>query len=117
LAKISLAKLDVPALLKLRDEVGAALSRKARELEGQLARLGEDVSGRGRRGGRGSAMKGRKVAPKYRDAATGDTWAGRGARPRWLVARLKEGKKLQDFQIEKSAKKGRKAAKKRRKSK
>jgi len=116
MAKISLARLDVSALLKLRDDVGAALKQRAHELESQLARLGEDVGGRGRRGGV-SSLKGVKVAPKYRDPATGNTWAGRGARPRWLVARIKEGKKLQDFQIEKSAKKARKAAKKRRKSK
>jgi DNA-binding protein H-NS len=117
MAKISLAKLDVPALLKLRDDVSTALTRRAHELEGQLARLGEDVSRRGRRGGRVSSLKGVKVAPKYRDPKTGDTWAGRGARPRWLVARIKEGKKLQDFQIEGTAKKARKASKKRRKSK
>jgi hypothetical protein len=40
MAKISLAKLDVPALLKLRDDVSTALTRRAHELEGQLARLG-----------------------------------------------------------------------------
>jgi DNA-binding protein H-NS len=117
MAKISLAKLEVAALLKLRDDVSTALSRRAHELEGQLARLGADVGGRGRRGGQVSSLKGLKVAPKYRDPKTGDTWAGRGAKPRWLVARIKEGKKLQDFQIEKSAKKARKAAKKRRRSK
>jgi DNA-binding protein H-NS len=117
MAKISLAKLDVAALLKLRDDVSTALGRRAHELEGQLAKLGADVGGGGRRGGRVSSLKGLKVAPKYRDPKTGDTWAGRGARPRWLVARIKEGKKLQDFQIEKSAKKARKGAKKRRKSK
>ena len=50
-------------------------------------------------------MRGRKIAPKYRDPATGETWAGRGARPRWLVARLKAGKRLQDFLIEKKARK------------
>jgi len=115
--RVSLEKLDVAALLKLRDEVSAALSRKAHELESQLARLGADAAGRGQRGGRVSAMKGRKVAAKYRDPETGDTWAGRGARPRWLVARLKEGKKLPDFQIEGTAKKARKGPKKRRKSK
>jgi len=41
----------------------------------------------------------------------GQTWAGRGARPRWLVAAIKGGKKLDDFLIDKSA---RKASKKRR---
>jgi H-NS histone family len=36
-----------------------------------------------------------------------ETWAGRGARPRWLVAAIKGGKKLDDFLIEKSGQKGR----------
>ena len=56
-------------------------------------------------------MRGRKVAPKYRDPATGETWAGRGARPRWLVARLKTGKKPQDFLIEKKARKAKRRKK------
>jgi hypothetical protein len=33
--------------------------------------------------------------------------AGRGAKPRWLVAAIKGGKKLDDFLIEKSGQKGR----------
>ena len=56
--------------------------------------------------GAGSALKGRKVPPKYR-GPSGETWAGRGARPRWLVAVIKGGKKLHDFLIDKSARKGR----------
>ena len=43
----------------------------------------------GARGGRG-ALKGKKVPPKYR-GPSGETWAGRGARPRWLVAALRGG--------------------------
>lgn len=39
------------------------------------------------------------VAPKYRDAATGATWTGRGKQPRWLTAAIKGGKKLSDFLI------------------
>ena len=31
-----------------------------------------------------SAVKGRKVAAKYRDPATGATWTGRGKAPRWI---------------------------------
>ena len=38
----------------------------------------------------------------------GETWAGRGVRPRWLVAAIKGGKKLDDFLIDKLARKGRK---------
>jgi DNA-binding protein H-NS len=65
----------------------------------QLERVA--VVGRARvgRGGR-SALKGKKVPPKYR-SPSGETWAGRGAKPRWLVAAIKGGKKLDDFLIEK----------------
>jgi DNA-binding protein H-NS len=41
----------------------------------------------------------RKVAPKYRDAATGDTWTGRGLQPRWLRERLANGRTLAEFTI------------------
>ncbi len=39
------------------------------------------------------------VAPKYRNAATGDTWTGRGKQPKWLASALKSGKKLEEFKI------------------
>ena len=42
---------------------------------------------------------------------SGNTWAGRGAKPRWLVAAIKEGKKLEDFAVEKTTP-GRKRRKK-----
>lgn len=42
---------------------------------------------------------GGKVAPKYRNAATGDTWSGRGLQPKWLKAALASGKKLTDFAL------------------
>lgn len=41
--------------------------------------------------------RGRKVPVKYRDSATGHTWAGRGLRPHWLQERLSEGLRLEDF--------------------
>jgi len=40
----------------------------------------------------------RKIAVKYRDSS-GNTWTGRGSQPRWLVAALKEGKKVEDFAV------------------
>ncbi len=43
------------------------------------------------------AMK--KVAPKYRDPGTGVTWTGRGLKPKWLVAKLVTGGRLEDFLI------------------
>jgi len=42
---------------------------------------------------------GRKVAIKYRDEATGNTWSGRGLQPNWLKNALAEGRKLEDFAV------------------
>ncbi|MBI5925832.1 MAG: H-NS histone family protein [Aquabacterium sp.] len=47
----------------------------------------------------GSASAGRKVAPKYRNAQTGETWTGRGLQPKWVQAAIASGKKLEDFAI------------------
>src|SRR5947209_3905987 len=42
----------------------------------------------------GSPLAGKRVAPKYRDPATGATWAGRGMQPRWVATALAQGKSL-----------------------
>jgi DNA-binding protein H-NS len=48
-----------------------------------------------------------RVAPKYRNPAKpGETWAGRGKQPRWLTAQLRSGKKLDDFRIQPSSRRG-----------
>src|SRR4029077_16398267 len=99
--KTNLGSMSVEQLLQLRDDVGKELNRKSTELRSQLARLGGEIASSR---GRGSAMKGRKVAPKYRDKA-GNTWAGRGATPVWLREKLKAGAKLEDFAVEKTARK------------
>ena len=49
-------------------------------------------------------MKGRTVAPKYRNPKNrSETWAGRGAMPRWMAAEIKAGKKREDFAIDNTA--------------
>ena len=40
-----------------------------------------------------------KVPAKFRDAATGDSWSGRGLQPKWLKAALAAGRKLDDFKV------------------
>ena len=100
MAKTNLASMSIDALLKLRNEIGVLLNRKAKELESQLSRLGHGIGARkGRR--RGSGLKGRKAAIKYRDRS-GNTWAGRGAQPIWLREKLKGGAKLEAFAVHKS---------------
>jgi len=104
--KINLSEMNVEELMDLRERVDGLLSERRAELQQQLERIGVVGGRRVVRGG-GSALKGRKVPPKYR-SPSGDTWTGRGARPLWLVAAIKGGKKLDDFLIDKSARKGRK---------
>jgi DNA-binding protein H-NS len=104
--RTNLASMSVDALLKLRDDIGDVLSRKASELKRQLSRLAGTASAKRGPKPRKSSRAGRKVAPKYR-GARGETWSGRGLRPRWLTAALKEGHKLDDFLINKERKSGR----------
>lgn len=114
MAKQSLGSMSIDALLKLRDKVGTIINRRAELLKKELRSLGEDYREVGRIAIYGKRKtKGRKVAAKYSHPKTGESWAGRGARPRWLVAELKQGKKIESFLIDKSAKK---APRKKRKS-
>ena len=42
----------------------------------------------------------KSVEPRYRSKQNpSDTWTGRGKQPRWLVAELESGAKLEDFLI------------------
>jgi DNA-binding protein H-NS len=107
MAKNSLASMTVEALIQLRDDVIQALSRRSAELQSQLAALGDGgwVSSGKKAVGRpaGSKLKGKKVAPKYRNPKNrSETWAGRGATPRWMAAQIKAGKKREDFLISKA---------------
>lgn len=41
----------------------------------------------------------RKVAAKFRDPETGNTWSGRGLQPKWLRNALAAGRSLADFAV------------------
>lgn len=71
---------------------------KVRSLMGQYGLTVSDLSAKAGPVKAGSG-KGSKVAPKYRDASTGNTWSGRGLQPKWLKAALAAGQKLEDFSI------------------
>jgi DNA-binding protein H-NS len=99
---VNLKSMSIDKLSKLKEQVDAALATKVaderRTLQAELSKLS-------RFGGSASRLKiggGRRgtVAPKYRNPDNpAETWAGRGLTPRWLVAALKSGKKLEDFSI------------------
>lgn len=45
------------------------------------------------------AGSGKKVAAKYRDKSTGETWSGRGLKPKWLNAAVAAGRKIDEFAV------------------
>jgi DNA-binding protein H-NS len=46
------------------------------------------------------------VSPQYRNPDhPSETWSGRGRQPRWLVAQLEAGGRIDDFRIKRVAKK------------
>lgn len=95
--------MSVEELWLLRDEITQALTRRItqekRELERRLILL------HGNRPAKnvGSTAQHRpytKVPPKYRNPAEPtETWSGRGKRPKWVIAQLKSGKKLEDLEL------------------
>ncbi|WP_311221631.1 MULTISPECIES: H-NS histone family protein [unclassified Acidovorax] len=74
----------------LEQQIGEARRRELSDAIGQVRGLiaeygltAQDVFPAGRSSTR-SSTSGTKVAPKYRDPATGQTWTGRGKAPKWI---------------------------------
>jgi DNA-binding protein H-NS len=106
---MALKTMSVAKLQDLKVKVEAAITEKVsarrHELESELSKLDKYAGGgrRGRPAGRGGPRG--AVAPKYRNPENpAETWAGRGLKPRWLVAAMKGGKKMEDFAIAGAAK-------------
>ena len=73
---------------------------KVRALMAEYSVTAADIKGKTTAGRASTAVKpGGKVAIKYRNKATGDSWAGLGRPPRWLKAALASGAKLADFAV------------------
>lgn len=72
-------------------EISEALAT-VRRLVAEFGLTQKDVFPAGRK--LGGTRAGSKVAPKYRDPATGQTWTGRGKAPKWI-----EGKDRNQFAI------------------
>lgn len=65
-----------------KNEIASAVA-KARELVAEYGLTVQDLfPGRATKSGSPKAVS--KVAAKYRDPATGQTWTGRGKAPKWI---------------------------------
>ena len=82
-----------------REERNVAIN-KVRQMMAEFGLTAADIAGRAPTArGTGSGKSTGKVAAKYRNAQTGDSWTGRGLQPKWLKAALADGAKLEDFAI------------------
>lgn len=103
---------DIQVLLAQRAELDKKISEARREKRGDaIAKIralmaehglsAADIAGKvgSARPATGTGTGTGKVAAKYRNAATGDAWTGRGLQPRWLRAALEGGAKISDFKI------------------
>lgn len=109
--KFDLQKLSYRELLDLSSNITNAIAIKKQEekshIKKQVQELIEgagfdvnDIVGGGAGGLNGKSLKGRKVAPKFRNPKNPDeTWTGRGRQPKWLVAELARGRSLNSFLI------------------
>ena len=77
---------DVRALVKLHQLTATELG------------LSAGATRRGKSGMK-SAHAGTKVAAKYRDPATGNTWTGRGKTPTWLATLIAGGRRREEFAV------------------
>ena len=74
-------------------EVSGAISQ-VRALAAEYGLTAQDIFPSGRTAKVAGTKATVKVAPKYRDPATGQTWTGRGKAPKWI-----EGKDRAAFAI------------------
>ncbi|CAM5320743.1 Trans-acting regulatory protein HvrA [Afipia felis] len=108
--KLDLESMSVDELWSFHERISKILSERItsekQELEKRLAVLnrGRNAIGGDLAQSLDSNEKVRRkyprVFPKYRNPATpSETWSGRGKQPRWLVAAIKSGRKIDDFRI------------------
>jgi DNA-binding protein H-NS len=78
--------------LKISDVLQQKIQQEKLRLEERLKQLQAPMPGR---------RPYPPVAPKYRNPdQPSETWAGRGKQPRWLIAQLRSGRRIEDFRIQ-----------------
>lgn len=104
--------MSVDELWALHEEIAVVLTRRIsaekKQLEQRLRQLRSgELKGNVRRERRPYP----RVFPKYRNPDNpSETWAGRGKQPRWLTAKLRTGKQIDDFRIQPSSDRKRRSA-------
>jgi DNA-binding protein H-NS len=109
--KIDLDAMSVDEMWRLHEKIGQILSvrltSEKRELEKRLAQLRRENEMHAVSTEAGGVSRERRkyprVYPKYQNPDDpSETWSGRGKQPRWLVAALKTGHRIEEFMISKA---------------
>jgi DNA-binding protein H-NS len=120
--KLNPATMQFEELWQLYEKLAKVLADKVtaekRELEERLAKLDRVKIVRGVGSnlplslsltGRAPRRKYPKVLPKYcNPLAPSQQWSGRGKRPRWVIAALEAGQRLDDLKIKQTKRRDRK---------
>jgi DNA-binding protein H-NS len=101
-----LRSMSFDELLALKDAVESLIADRAMSVKKQLEAKLSQIEGYTRRTAgapRQHGLKGRRLAPKYRNPNNRqETWAGRGIMPRWLKALVAKGHKPAEFAVQRS---------------
>ena len=110
--KIDFESMSFDDLWSLHEQISQILAvritSEKRELERRLAVLNRSrgmIEGADKDGAQPYNVNGKarraypRVLPKYRNPQTSETWSGRGKQPRWLVAAIKTGHRIEEFEI------------------
>lgn len=92
-----IAHLQVEAEKVRKQEIANVIS----DLKARMVEFGiscEDLGCGGKSKGRRKSATSTSPA-KYRNPATGETWTGKGRRPKWIVDAEQQGKGAKDFLI------------------
>ena len=60
-----------------------------------------DIAGKAAPSAEEIKVAAKKVADKYRHPETGESWTGRGLKPKWVTAHIEAGGSLEELMIEK----------------
>lgn len=78
-----------------REQRSAAIT----QIKQLMTEYGLTLADIGSRAAAAPRRSGGKVAAKYRNSATGETWSGRGLQPNWLKTAIASGRALSDFAV------------------
>lgn len=92
------AEIDRAIQQAQREERNEAIA-KVKELMSAYGLTLADLGTRASAAPRKATRSGGKVAAKYRHPATGETWTGRGLKPKWLRAEVEAGRSVESFLI------------------